>query len=120
MELDLWLGHQLVARTVTTNRKVRIVYDDAVVAEFGGEVPLLSCSLPTPGPSGPAAARAFLEGLLPEGRALTAAAAQVRGVRLGHDGAPETPADAIALLAEYGRECAGAVIAAPAGEPPPG
>jgi serine/threonine-protein kinase HipA len=116
VELDLWLGDRLVARTMSRDRgtRVRIAYDDAVAADVGDEVPLLSCSLPTPGPSGPANARAFLEGLLPEGRALEAAAAQVRGVRL-RDGAPETPADAVSLLAEFGRECAGAVVAVPAG-----
>jgi len=120
MELDLWLGSRLVARTVSQSRgaKFRVVYDEAVAAEYGDEVPLLSCSLPTPGPNGPAAARAFLEGLLPEGRALEAAAAQVRGVAL-RDGAPETPADAVLLLAEYGRECAGAVVVTPAGEAGP-
>jgi serine/threonine-protein kinase HipA len=117
VELDLWLGNRLVARTVSQNRgaKFRVVYDEAVAAEVGDEVPLLSCSLPTPGPNGPAAARAFLEGLLPEGRALEAAAAQVRGVAL-RDGAPETPTDAVLLLAEFGRECAGAVVVTPAGE----
>lgn len=34
-------------------------------------------------------------------------------------GAPETPADAVALLAEYGRECAGAVVILPAGSAAP-
>jgi serine/threonine-protein kinase HipA len=120
VELDLWLGDRLVGRTVSRARveKIRIVYDDAVVAEVGNEVPLLSCSLPTPGPSVPSAARAFLEGLLPEGRALEAAAAQVRGVAL-RDGVPEMPSDAGLLLAEYGRECAGAVVLKASGEPGP-
>jgi serine/threonine-protein kinase HipA len=118
-DLDIWLGDQLIARTVSRDRgkKVRIAYDDAVSAKYGAEAPLLSCSLPTPGPSDPAKARAFLEGLLPEGRALAAAAAQVRGVRLV-EGAPETPHDVVALLAEYGRECAGAVVIVPHGEIP--
>jgi serine/threonine-protein kinase HipA len=121
VELDIWLGDQLVARTATISRgaKVRIVYDASIADFCGPEVPLLSCSLPTPGPSEPSMARAFLEGLLPEGRALAAAAARVRGVRLTRDGAPETPTDAVALLAEYGRECAGAVIIAPQGSPAP-
>jgi serine/threonine-protein kinase HipA len=115
-DLDIWLGDHLVAHTASNDRgnKVRIVYTDTVGATYGPEVPLLSCSLPTPGPSEPAKAHAFLEGLLPEGRALAAAAAQVRGVRL-FDGAPETPGDVLALLAEYGRECAGAVVVIAAG-----
>ncbi len=79
---------------------------------------MLSCSLPIPGPGEPGRSRAFLEGLLPEGSALSAAAARVRGVRLV-DGAPESATDAVALLAEFGRECAGAVVAQPAGSPPP-
>lgn len=120
MDLDLWLGGHLVARTISRDRgtKVRIVYEDHVVAEVGSEVPLLSCSLPTPGPSAPASARAFLEGLLPEGRALETAAAQVRGVRL-RNGAPDMAADAVLLLATYGRECAGAIVAMPAGSEEP-
>jgi serine/threonine-protein kinase HipA len=97
---------------------VIIAYDDTVLAEVGDEVPLLSCSLPTGGPSGQGVARAFLEGLLPEGRALEVAAAQVRGVQL-RDGAPETPADVVQLLAAFGRECAGAVVVTPAGESGP-
>jgi serine/threonine-protein kinase HipA len=120
VDLDIWLGGHIVARTRTTDRgrKVRVTYDDAIADQHGAEIPLLSCSLPTPGPSEPAKARAFLEGLLPEGAALDAAAAQVRGVRLV-DGSPETPADAVALLAEYGRECAGAVVIQPAGSDAP-
>jgi serine/threonine-protein kinase HipA len=119
MELDLWLADKLVAHTRTPARggKVRIVYDESV-AGYPAETPLLSCSLPTPGPGEPARSRAFLEGLLPEGSALSAASAQVRGVRLV-DGQPEAAADAIALLAEFGRECAGAVVVLPAGYPPP-
>lgn len=120
MELDLWLAGKLVARTVTAARgsKVRIAYDESVFGDYAAETPLLSCSLPIPGPGEPARSRAFLEGLLPEGSALSAAAARVRGVRLV-DGAPESAADALALLGEFGRECAGAVVALPAGHPPP-
>ncbi|HST49133.1 HipA domain-containing protein [Jatrophihabitans sp.] len=120
MELDLWLAGTLVAHTRTPSRggKVKIVYADEVAGTWPPETPLLSCSLPIPGPGEPARSRAFLEGLLPEGSALAAAAAQVRGVRLV-DGAPETAADAVALLGEFGRECAGAIVALPAGHPPP-
>jgi serine/threonine-protein kinase HipA len=117
MELDIWLGGQRVACTEERDRgrKVRIRYDEQATAGAEPETSLLSCSIPTPGPSTPSAARAFLEGLLPEGRALEAMAAAVRGVALA-DGAPETPRDVIALLGEYGRECAGAVALVPAGD----
>jgi serine/threonine-protein kinase HipA len=120
VELDIWLGDRRVARTTSRpgGRTVRIAYDDAIAAQYEAETPLLSCSLPTPGPSEPAKARAFLEGLLPEGRARETVAAQVRNVRLV-DGAPETTADTLALLAEYGRECAGAVVVLPAGSDVP-
>jgi serine/threonine-protein kinase HipA len=116
MDLDIWLGDQLTARTQARDRgrKVTILYEERIVAAVGAEVPLLSCSLPTPGPSEPAKARAFLEGLLPEGRALETMAARLRGVRL-QGRAPATPVDAVSLLAEYGRECAGAVAIMPSG-----
>jgi serine/threonine-protein kinase HipA len=116
-ELDLWLGTDVVAHTVSQrDGKVRIVYTDEVAEKYEGGTPLLSCSLPTPGRSEAAKAFAFLEGLLPEGRALQAAAATVRGVQLRQATmALESPADALLLLGAYGRECAGAVIAQPAG-----
>jgi hypothetical protein len=83
MELDLWLGDRMVARAQERDRgrKLGIAYEPDVVAAVGDEIPFLSCSLPTPGPSTPANARAFLEGLLPEDRALETMAASVRGVR---------------------------------------
>jgi serine/threonine-protein kinase HipA len=120
VDLDIWLCGRLVARTQSRDRgrRVRVTYDEAVVDQYGAEIPLLSCSLPTPGPSEQARARAFLEGLLPEGRALNTAAAQVRDVRLV-DAAPETARDAVALLAEFGRECAGAVVVLPTGSAAP-
>jgi serine/threonine-protein kinase HipA len=112
MDLDLYLNDEHVASTQERSRgqKVVITYTDDVAARFGGETSLLSCSLPTPGPSTPSNARAFLEGLLTEGRALEAMAARLRAVQLT-DGAPSTPRDAVGLLAAFGRECAGAVIA---------
>jgi serine/threonine-protein kinase HipA len=116
-ELDLWLYNNMVARTSSQrDGKVRIVYTDEVAEKYEGGTALLSCSLPTPGRSETAKAFAFLEGLLPEGRALVAAAATVRGVRLREDTLTlDSPSDALLLLAEYGRECAGAVVAVPSG-----
>jgi serine/threonine-protein kinase HipA len=110
-ELDLWLNGRLVATTHERSRiKRTIIYDPEVVAQYGNEVPLLSCSLPTPGPTEPAKTWAYLEGLLPEGQALDAMAARVRNARLTTRGEPESVNDVLLLLAEYGRECAGAVV----------
>ena len=118
MELDIWLGGRRVAATEARDRgrKFRIRYAEEVVASLPAELPLLSCSLPLPGPSPPGPARSFLEGLLPEGRALEAAAASLRGVRVVA-GMAESPQDVLGILAEFGRECAGAVALVPAGEP---
>jgi serine/threonine-protein kinase HipA len=94
-----------------------VVYSSPIVGQFGDEVPLLSCSLPTPGPTEAAKTWAYLEGLLPEGQALDAMAARVRNVRLTANGEPESVNDVVLLLAEYGRECAGAVVFVPQDEP---
>ena len=114
-ELDVWLCDELVAQVREHGRKFRVEYTEATVDRYGPEVPLLSCSLPTPGPGLTDRTRAFLEGLLPEGPALQAMAAQVRGVQLTSSGVPRGPSDAVLLLGEFGRECAGAVALAPTG-----
>lgn len=119
MSLDIWLHGILTARATpkSAGRKVVIEYTDEGRLGYGGGAPILSCSLPSiPGSNAPSVSRSFLEGLLPEGRALQHAAARLRGVELDLAGAPATPSDVIALLAEYGRECAGAVVVVPAGE----
>ncbi len=97
-----------------------IEYTDSGRDGYRDGAPILSWSLPSVAASQPpAVSRVYLEGLLPEGRAL-AAAARLRGVGLDLTGAPATPGDVVALLAEYGRECAGAVTVMPADEGPPG
>jgi len=123
MNLDIYLDGQHIGRTVPRSRgkKFAIEYSDAVRATVPDESIVLSCSLPTPGPSGPGSACAFLEGLLPEGHALEVMAARVRGVQLNSgDGSPAGPEDVINLLAAYGRECAGAVVLVPEGDGAPG
>lgn len=122
MSVDIWLHGTLTARATLKSggRKVVLDYTDEVRSQYRGGAPILSCSLPAaPGSTGPAATQAFLEGLLPEGRALQTAAARLRGVELDMTGSPAYPSDAMALLAEYGRECAGAVVVVPSGEEPP-
>lgn len=94
MNIDLWLGGVLTAQAILKpgGRKVVIEYTDEGRHGYGGGAPILSCSLPsTAGPNAPTASRAFLEGLLPEGRALQTAAARLRGVELDLAGAPATP-----------------------------
>jgi serine/threonine-protein kinase HipA len=119
VNVDIWLHGVLTAQATLKSggRKVIIEYTDEGRSRYRGGAPILSCSLPSgTGPNTPAASRSFLEGLLPEGRALQTAAARLRGVELDLTGAPTTPSDAVALLAEYGRECAGAVVVVPGGE----
>jgi serine/threonine-protein kinase HipA len=118
MNLDVYLHGELIARTASRSRGAKFVieYAPEMIAANAAEATVLSCSLPLPGPSTPSAARAFLEGLLPEGGALESIAARIRGVRLAVDGiSPAEPADTIRILAEYGLECAGAVALVPAG-----
>jgi serine/threonine-protein kinase HipA len=113
VNVDIWLHGVLTAQATLKSggRKVIIEYTDEGRSRYRGGAPILSCSQPSgTGPKTPAASRSFLEGLLPEGRALQTAAARLRGVELDLTGAPTTPSDAVALLAEYGRECAGAVV----------
>ena len=122
MRLDLWLHGTLTAYVTpkTRGRKVVVEYTNDGSRGYVGGAPILSCSLPSGvGPCAPASSLAFLEGLLPEGRALATAAARLRGVELDGTGAPAAPSDVLALLSEYGRECAGAVVVVPAGEGPP-
>jgi serine/threonine-protein kinase HipA len=122
MSLDIWLHGVLTARVTAKSGRRKVVneYTDEGRLGYGGGAPILSCSLPSiPGPNAPSVSRSFLEGLLPEGRALETAAARLRGVELDLAGAPATPSDVMALLAEYGRECAGAVVLTPSGEGSP-
>jgi hypothetical protein len=50
MELDVWLADQLVANIKEKRRKFYVQYTDETADRYGPEVPLMSCSLPTPGP----------------------------------------------------------------------
>lgn len=118
MELDLWINGGCIA-TVVERRSGRLalIYTKEAVANWGLEVPLISCSLPTPGPTEPAKTRAYLEGLLPEGELLRTMAGRV-GARLSDD-APATLRDLNLLLVQYGWECAGAIMVLQHGTLPP-
>lgn len=122
-DIDLYLDGHLVAHTEPMSRgaKARIIYEPSIEQLYPAETALLSCSLPVGRRSEPAAAQSFLEGLLPEGQALESMAARMRDVSLEiSSGSPSTPYDAVRLLGEYGRECAGAIAAVPRGAAAPG
>ena len=109
--LDIWLYGELVAQ-VTERRTgtFQLRYTDAALERWPLGRPLLSVSMPLApshyphGVVGP-----FLEGLLPEGEA-RAVLEERYGIRRG---------DVAGLLAEIGRDCAGAVVVLPAGLEPP-
>ena len=109
--LDIWLHGELVAG-VSERRtgKLQLRYTDAAMDRWTVGRPLLSVSMPlAPSVYPPGVVGPFLEGLLPEGDARVVLEEQY-DVRRG---------DVAGLLAHIGRDCAGAVIVMPTGEPPP-
>lgn len=109
--LDIWIYGELVAR-ITERRtgKFQLRYTDAALEQWTVGRPLLSVSMPlAPSPYPPGVVGPFLEGLLPEGEARVVLEERY-GIRRG---------DVAGLLAEIGRDCAGAVVVLPAGHEPP-
>ena len=109
--LAIWLyGHQVAAVERQRNNRLRLSYTDYALGTYEGGTPLLSLALPLTDnryPNG--ATRAFLDGLLPEGEPRRAIAEDL-----------DLPAsDAFGLLAALGRDCAGALVVQPEGDPPP-
>lgn len=109
--LAIWLNDLHVA-TVERGRKgkLRLFYTEETLAALPGGTPLLSLDLPlTPDRYPNARARAFLDGLLPEGEPRRAIAADL-----------DLPAsDIFGLLAALGGDCAGALVIHPEDDPPP-
>lgn len=109
--LAIWLYGQRIA-VVERERKgrVRLSYTEDALKGYEPGAPLLSVGLPLTRARYPnGVTRAFLDGLLPEGEARLALAADF-----------DLPAsDAFGLLAALGRDCAGAVTAQPWDDPPP-
>jgi serine/threonine-protein kinase HipA len=101
MSLDVCLqGKRIGALFPTGESAYSFAYRPETVEEVGAGEVLLSHSLPTRGePFGPDASRAYVEGLLPQGRRRQAIARE-----LGLD-----PTDGYGLIAELGRDCLGAV-----------
>lgn len=109
MSLDVHLyGERVGTLFPAGENDYRLAYAPERILGFGPGAPVLSNSLP--GRSEPYSAettRAFVEGLLPEG---------MRRERLARELGVD-PIDGYALIAEIGRDCAGAVSFLPAGEP---
>lgn len=101
MSLDVHLHGEWIGRLFPAGEgDYRLAYDPDFVARMGAGAPVLSASLPArEEPYSAEATRSYTEALLPDGRRRERIAAE-----LGLD-----PADGYALLAELGRDCAGAV-----------
>lgn len=99
--LGVWLNGDLVAE-LTQDRwpRIRCRYTEGALARWPQNSPILSCSLPLG--ERPQDALAFCKGLLPEGQALQAIAANA-GLAVN---------DTFELLARYGRDVAGALVIA--------
>lgn len=108
--LDAWLYGTLVARVSRGPRERAVVeFTPEALERWGTRSPVVSVLLPLSAvPPSPAAATAWLRGLLPEGRARTTLATHV-----GVD-----PDDVVGFLAHYGRDTAGALVLVPEGQDP--
>jgi serine/threonine-protein kinase HipA len=111
MSLDVYLYGEQIGRLLPAgDNSYHLAYSAERVEGFGEGGAVLSNSLPGSGePYSPDATRAYVEGLLPEGRRRERIAAEL----------DLDPADSYRLIAELGRDCPGAVTFLPAGEVPP-
>lgn len=109
-ELTVWLYGINTATITEVRNRLRLVYTGDALIEYALGTPVLSVALPltdvhfTQGPT-----HAFLDGLLPEGesRRVIAEDFNLRAT------------DTYGLIRALGRDCAGAIIVQPSGEPPP-
>ena len=109
--LVAWLhGTPVAVLTSAPNFRIRLEWRVEGIERWGLGSPALSVGLPIGTPAGPRDMRGlgFFENMLPEGPALARIAA-LAGVR---------PVDTYGILAAFGRDCAGAVVLLPDGEPP--
>ncbi len=111
MSLDVHLyGERIGTLFPAGEDDYRFAYSHDCLEKFGWGTALLSTSLPTTEePFSADATRAYVEGLLPEG---------MRRLKLARELSVD-PGDGYALIAELGRDCAGAVAFLPQDEPPP-
>jgi serine/threonine-protein kinase HipA len=107
MSLDVYLdGHRVGTLERATGTDYVFAYTPAVVAEAGEGAIVLSNSLPIRAEGyGPIETRTFFDGLLPEESRRNEIARELR----------LDAGDGYALLAEIGRDCAGAVVIVPEG-----
>lgn len=97
--VPVWLHGQRVGEVTRRRREqVRFRYDDSVLEAHELNTPILSCSLRTSRQR--VDGRPFFAGLLPEGEARRALAAEARLV----------VSDVLGLLARFGQDVAGAVV----------
>jgi serine/threonine-protein kinase HipA len=109
-DLTVWLYGINTATITEVRNRLRLVYTGDALIEYALGTPVLSVALPltdvhfAQGPT-----RAFLDGLLPEGesRRVIAEDFNLRAT------------DTYGLIRALGRDCAGAIIVQPSGEPPP-
>lgn len=109
-ELAIWLYGERVAIVERHRSRPRLLYTPEAIARHPLGTPVLSLALPVSDriyPQG--VTRSFLDGLLPEGESRRAIARDF-GVRAE---------DTFALLRELGRDCAGAIVVQPTGDPAP-
>ncbi|MHB8438379.1 MAG: HipA domain-containing protein [Acidimicrobiales bacterium] len=108
--LAVWLSGEHVATVELKRSGLRLFHTEEAQRNFGLNVPLLSMSMPVSGrPYGPAKVGPFLDGLLPEGEIRRSVAYDL--------GLADT--DTFGLLAELGRDCAGALVIQPISADPP-
>jgi serine/threonine-protein kinase HipA len=108
--LAVWLYGDRVATIDRHRGRPRLIYTEDALGRYALGTPLLSLSLPVSERRYPQGiVRAFIDGLLPEGEARKSIA---RDFGLRAD-------DTYGLIRELGRDCAGAVVIQPVGEPAP-
>ena len=109
-DLTVWLYGINTATITEVRNRLRLAYTGDALIEYALGTPVLSVALPltdvhfAQGPT-----RAFLDGLLPEGESRRAIAEDFN----------LRATDTYGLIRALGRDCAGAIIVQPSGEPPP-
>jgi serine/threonine-protein kinase HipA len=109
--LAIWLyGHRVATVEKERNNRLRLSYTEDALATYEGGTPLLSLTFPLTRDRYPnGVTRAFLEGLLPEGEPRRAIAEDFN-----------LPAsDVFGFVGALGKDCAGALVIQPEGDPPP-